>query len=99
MFTWKKDFRTGSYVILGTLIYGPIRFGFDFLRLSDGPGGDLRHAGLTFAQYFCIAIVALGLALLVRRRLVASPVAPEPKARPAPTRAAEPAQEDEARSA
>jgi phosphatidylglycerol---prolipoprotein diacylglyceryl transferase len=105
MFTWKKELRTGTYVILGTLIYGPIRFCFDFLRLSDGPAGDLRHAGLTFAQYFCIAIIALGLTLFVRRRLAAAP-AVSAKEGPAPTRVAEAGESgasadggDEARSA
>ena len=64
---WKKPVRLGDDVILGSLVYGPIRFFFDFLRPEDGPGGDLRHLGLTFAQYFCLAIVGLAIALLVKR--------------------------------
>ena len=60
--------RLGTYTIVGSLVYGPIRFLLDFLRPEDGPTGDLRHGGLTFAQYFCIAIVALALTLIVKRR-------------------------------
>ncbi len=65
--TWDKPVRLGNYTIVGALVYGPIRFVFDFLRPEDGPGGDLRHGGLTFAQYFCMAIVGLAIGLLVRR--------------------------------
>lgn len=65
--TWSRPLRPGSYVITGSLVYGPIRFFLDFLRPEDGAGGDLRHGGLTFAQYFCLAIVVLAIVLLVRR--------------------------------
>jgi phosphatidylglycerol:prolipoprotein diacylglycerol transferase len=65
---WKRDLRTGTYTIIGSLVYAPTRFALDFLRMEDGPGGDLRHAGLTFAQYFCLALIALGLTLLALRR-------------------------------
>jgi phosphatidylglycerol:prolipoprotein diacylglycerol transferase len=74
MILWKRDLRAGTYTIVGTLVYGPIRFGLDFLRMEDGPGGDLRHAGLTFAQYWSLAVIAIGVTLLVRRWR-----APEPR--------------------
>lgn len=66
---WSKARRLGDDVVAGSLVYGPIRFFLDFLRPEDGPGGDLRHLGLTFAQYFCIAIVGLAITLLVKRRV------------------------------
>lgn len=65
--TWRRRVRPGTYTIVGTLTYGPIRFALDFLRLPDGPHGEPRLAGLTFAQYFSLAIIALGITLLVRR--------------------------------
>lgn len=79
--TWSKPARLGQAVIVGSLVYGPIRFLLDFLRPEDGPGGDLRHFGLTFAQYFCLAIVGLAIALLVRRARTAShAMTPQPEA-------------------
>lgn len=67
--TWKRDVPMGTYTIVGGLVYGPIRFGLDFLRLREGGGGEARFLGLTFAQYFCLAIFGLALALLARRRV------------------------------
>jgi phosphatidylglycerol---prolipoprotein diacylglyceryl transferase len=66
--TWKKDWKVGSYTIVGGLIYGPLRFVLDFLRDHDGPGGDLRHGGLTFAQYWSLAVIGIALFLLAKRR-------------------------------
>ncbi len=65
---WKRQVRTGTYTIVASLVYGPLRFLLDFLRPEDGPTGDERHGGLTFAQYFCLAVIALGMVLLVRQR-------------------------------
>lgn len=67
--TWKKDLAMGTYTIVGSLVYGPLRFGLDFLRAKDGPGGELRFAGLTFAQYWSLTIIVLGLVLLIKRRM------------------------------
>lgn len=80
--TWSRDMRPGHYVITGALVYGPARFALDFLRLEDEAGGDLRHLGLTFAQYFCVAIVGLAVLLLVRR--ARGEISPRPE-RPATT--------------
>jgi len=66
--TWKKKVQMGTFTIVSCLWYGPWRFVLDFLRAEDGPSGEARQGGLTFAQYFSIAIVALGIVLLVRRR-------------------------------
>lgn len=66
--TWKKDWKVGSYTIVAGLLYGPLRFCLDFLRDTDGPGGDLRHGGLTFAQYWSLAVIGIALFLLAKRR-------------------------------
>jgi phosphatidylglycerol:prolipoprotein diacylglycerol transferase len=69
--TWKKAQRAGSQTILGLLLYGPARFFLDFLRMHDGPAGELRHAGLTFAQYWSLAMVACAVLLLLARPRIA----------------------------
>lgn len=66
--TWKKDWRLGSYTIVGGLTYGPLRFLLDFLRDTEGSGGDLRHGGLTFAQYWSLAVIGIALYLFAKRR-------------------------------
>ena len=66
--TWKKDVRMGTYTIVGTLVYGPLRFLLDFLRAEEGVTADARQGGLTFAQYWSLAVIALGVVLLVRQR-------------------------------
>ncbi|MBN1947161.1 MAG: prolipoprotein diacylglyceryl transferase [Bradymonadales bacterium] len=54
----------GSHVTSVFLLYCPARFGFDFLRLPDLSGGDRRYWGLTPAQYGCIAIFVIGIAMV-----------------------------------
>jgi len=65
---WNKQVRMGTYTIVASLVYGPFRFVLDFLRPEDGPSGEARQGGLTFAQYFSLAVIALGIGLLIRRR-------------------------------
>jgi phosphatidylglycerol:prolipoprotein diacylglycerol transferase len=65
--TWKRNVKMGTYTIVACLVYGPFRFGLDFLRASEGVTGEARHGGLTFAQYWSLAVIALGLTLSVRR--------------------------------
>lgn len=48
------------------LLYGPMRFGLDFLRSTDQSDSDSRYAGLTFAQYCCVAVTAYGVMTLRR---------------------------------
>lgn len=62
--TWKRDVRLGTYTIIGTISYGAFRLLLDFLRMDE-----LRHGGLTFAQYWGVAMIALGITLLVRRSM------------------------------
>jgi phosphatidylglycerol:prolipoprotein diacylglycerol transferase len=50
----------GSLLALLALLYGIGRFLLDFLRARDLPYVDARYAGLTPAQWFCIALVVYG---------------------------------------
>jgi phosphatidylglycerol:prolipoprotein diacylglycerol transferase len=61
-FPWR---RAAAGMLSGTvaIAYGVGRFGLDFLRTAD-----VRYAGLTFAQYACIAFVVLGIITLLRVR-------------------------------
>jgi phosphatidylglycerol:prolipoprotein diacylglycerol transferase len=64
----------GTSVAVLALLYAPVRFLLDFLRQTDLPGADVRHRGLTLAQYGCIVLAVIGIGLLVRiRRRVGSP--------------------------
>jgi phosphatidylglycerol:prolipoprotein diacylglycerol transferase len=51
----------GATVAVISLLYAPARFLGDFLRQTDLPGADARYAGLTLAQYACLALAGLGL--------------------------------------
>jgi phosphatidylglycerol:prolipoprotein diacylglycerol transferase len=62
--TWRKRVPTGTYVVVTSLAYAPVRFAMDFLRIRGGEGADPRYGGLTPAQWECIALFALGLVML-----------------------------------
>ena len=67
---WRKA-HPGKLTGLVALVYGPTRFGLDFLRASaidrvSTP--DVRYFGLTTAQYFSLAIFAAGVWLLFIRK-------------------------------
>jgi phosphatidylglycerol:prolipoprotein diacylglycerol transferase len=64
----------GTYVTLLTLLYAPVRFFLDFLRATDVAEADPRYAGLTPAQWGCIAVLATGtyLAAWTRRHQTAT---------------------------
>ena len=49
----RKPRRPGFYLAAFAILYAPVRFALDYLRVSDA-----RYAGLTPAQYACIAILA-----------------------------------------
>jgi phosphatidylglycerol---prolipoprotein diacylglyceryl transferase len=66
--TWRRRVPMGSYVVVTALAYPPVRFAMDFLRLPESEGGDTRYAGLTPAQYGCIALFVFGLAMIVYLR-------------------------------
>jgi phosphatidylglycerol---prolipoprotein diacylglyceryl transferase len=65
--------RTGVILTMTMMLYAPVRFIFDFLRVEDGLDADARYLGLTPAQYGCIATF-MG-AILILRRLIGAPVA------------------------
>jgi phosphatidylglycerol:prolipoprotein diacylglycerol transferase len=63
--------RLAPGVTLGLVcvIYAPVRFAFDFLRVSDQ-----QYLGLTPAQYASVALLGVGLALLLRSRRPFTPL-------------------------
>jgi phosphatidylglycerol:prolipoprotein diacylglycerol transferase len=67
LFAWlrRKPRALGTYVSLLTLLYAPVRFGFDFLRATDVPEPDPRYYGLTPAQWGCIVVLLWGAALAI----------------------------------
>jgi phosphatidylglycerol:prolipoprotein diacylglycerol transferase len=68
--TWRRKVPVGTYVIASALAYSPVRFAMDFLRIPENEGGDTRYAGLTPAQYGCIALFLYGVTMIfVVRRL------------------------------
>lgn len=79
VFMWRREQRPGTYTMVGCLGYGAARFVLDFLRMEDGPAGDLRHAGLTFAQYWSLGVVGIGIALLLLRFRRSARRAPTPQ--------------------
>lgn len=70
----------GAYIVAVLILYTPMRFFMDFLRLDSAePGGDMRYLGLTFAQYGCILLFILSLYLAIRlRKTPLPPPPPEP---------------------
>jgi len=42
------------------VVYAPVRFGLDFLRVPYADGGDVRYFGLTAAQYACPLLLLAG---------------------------------------
>jgi len=68
----KASTPPGTFVALFTLLYMPVRFGLDFLRVSDA-----RYAGLTPAQWVA-ALVLIALPIAWLRRPVLAPDASSP---------------------
>lgn len=62
----RKGLLAGRLLPLLALAYGAVRFGFDFLRATDLRYVDARYAGLTPAQFGCLALVAYGVWGLAR---------------------------------
>ncbi|HXN34031.1 MAG TPA: prolipoprotein diacylglyceryl transferase family protein [Polyangiaceae bacterium] len=62
--TWRRRLPVGSYVVATALAYAPVRFAMDFLRVPPSEGGDSRYAGLTPAQWSCLALFVYGLAMI-----------------------------------
>ncbi|HEY4394553.1 MAG TPA: prolipoprotein diacylglyceryl transferase family protein [Polyangia bacterium] len=65
LFQYNKKPRPPGHVIgLAALMYAPVRFGLDFLRATDVALPDQRYAGLTPAQWACLATLVLGAHLM-----------------------------------
>jgi phosphatidylglycerol:prolipoprotein diacylglycerol transferase len=60
--------RTGMFLAVVILLYAPVRFVFDFMRVDDRLEADARYLGLTPAQYGCIIAFVFGCWLLMRVR-------------------------------
>jgi phosphatidylglycerol:prolipoprotein diacylglycerol transferase len=63
----RRGILRGRLLNVLALVYGAGRFLLDFLRARDVAYADARHFGLTFAQYFGVALVMWGAAGLARR--------------------------------
>jgi phosphatidylglycerol:prolipoprotein diacylglycerol transferase len=61
LFQWlsRRPRPLGLYAALATVLYSPVRFLLDFLRV-----GDRRYLGLTPAQYVMVLMLGLGVVLL-----------------------------------
>ena len=51
----KQDRPPGFFLGWFAVLYAPLRFGLDFLRNTDLAGFDIRHFGLTAAQWAMVA--------------------------------------------
>jgi len=72
----------GRVIGLFATMYAPVRFSLDFLRATDYARPDERYAGLTPAQWACIACLATGVWLLTRKGEVLPPSAAVPAPEP-----------------
>ena len=86
--TWRGRPRLGSYTAAVCLLYAPVRFALDGLRVTGVPEADRRYASLTFAQWFCVAMFALGIVMLKRTRAETKEDTLAPLLEPAGTRPA-----------
>lgn len=68
LFRYRRQPRPPGHVIaLLALMYAPVRFGLDFLRATDVARPDERYAGMTPAQWACLATLALAIKLMASR--------------------------------
>jgi phosphatidylglycerol:prolipoprotein diacylglycerol transferase len=68
--TWRKKLATGTYVVVVSLAYAPVRFAMDFLRITvaeDPANADLRYGvgaiQLTPAQWESAALLVFGIVM------------------------------------
>jgi phosphatidylglycerol---prolipoprotein diacylglyceryl transferase len=65
LFRYARKPRPPGHIIgLAAMMYAPVRFGLDFLRATDVALPDQRYAGLTPAQWACLATMVLGARLM-----------------------------------
>lgn len=65
---WRRPQKVGTYLAVTSMLYAPVRFALDFLRVSTGPTGDARYLGFTPAQWACVALFVFGLTVFIRRK-------------------------------
>lgn len=63
LFWSRRTRKPGFHLVTFALLYTPVRFGLDFLRVSDA-----RYAGLTPAQYACVAMFVVAVVTTWRWR-------------------------------
>ncbi|MDP1889375.1 MAG: prolipoprotein diacylglyceryl transferase, partial [Gemmatimonadaceae bacterium] len=68
LFLHRRQWSSGFYVAVFSIVYGAVRFFLDFLRVRDLVGADPRYFGLTLAQYLSIILVMLGIGLFYKLR-------------------------------
>jgi phosphatidylglycerol:prolipoprotein diacylglycerol transferase len=77
----RKERAPGKMIALAAMIYAPARFVLDFFRETEVSKvvthPDVRHLGLTPAQWACLATAALGVYLWRRPARPATPTPPE----------------------
>jgi phosphatidylglycerol:prolipoprotein diacylglycerol transferase len=77
--TWRRGHASGWYVVAACIVYAPVRFALDFLRVEDTAGSDPRYGGFTPAQWACGALLLFGIGLACQLRArAARAVAPTP---------------------
>ena len=64
----RRPRREGFYMGIILTSYAPLRFLFDFLRVTEGKWADVRFVGLTPAQYGTLLLFGFGVWLLIRQR-------------------------------
>lgn len=68
LYLLKRKVKSGTFLIVGLIWYGTVRFGLDFLRATEGQIVDVRYFFLTPAQYASVAMVGLGIYLAVKKK-------------------------------
>jgi phosphatidylglycerol:prolipoprotein diacylglycerol transferase len=69
-----KTRPAGWYLSMQLLMYTPVRFCLDFLRVAD-----VRYLGLTFAQYVAAILFVASIFMLIWRIRVGEPLVPDGK--------------------
>ncbi len=76
--------RPGTYSAAVLILYTPVRFFLDFLRVGADQKGDVRYLGLTPGQYGSILLLMLGIFLAIK--LLNTPASsPAPPVSPVPS--------------
>ena len=74
----RRQRAPGTTIWVIVLLYAPVRFVADFLRNTDLAGADVRYLGLTPAQYACVVLTVIGVAMAWRLHDHGGVAGPEP---------------------